>query len=384
MEDPTMTRFHCLGLLAVVALCVPVGCDVPVVPTEGTESPATYIAGTLRLVGNEISGPAILLRFDCDNPPPPVGSGAPVDFVVVPETALDSDEAPFIFPSVPPETCSLLTGFVDGDRDFHYDYAVTSQATAGDIAVTTETVVTASSEEGSDYIPPSVGVLLRAETEVPLEPPSFELRDPVLGEVVAPAVELGPTVGTTPQVLVEVAATEIHSSAMDVDQPVLTLVFGPDGDEDGLPDDLDGDGLPDVLWPRVLVRRLDPLDPAGLAVQDPGVLLPGLVVPLDVADPLNPETNLALAAANLGLPFDGATPFLVDRLTVLVPPLVVTELDPLTTAPIEEVAASGVAVVGRYQVLVMNSTGQRWSLPNALADLGLEAQAAAFEVLDEG
>ncbi|MBN93000.1 MAG: hypothetical protein CL928_02880 [Deltaproteobacteria bacterium] len=379
-----LTRLFSIALLTAVFGLLQSGCDVPVVATEGTEPPSTYIAGTLRIDAELAAlGPAILLRFDCDNPPPPSGSGTPVDFIVLSEDSLSAGDASFIFPSVPGGTCSIVTGFVDQDRDFHYDYGVTSQATAGDLLATVETVVTGSLEEGTDYIEPVESVILRADTEVPLDPPGFELVDPLSGEPAAPIMNLGSTVGTTAQVLVEVSAAEIRTSAMDVDASQLTLVFGPDGDGDGLPDDLNGDSLPDVLWPQVLVRRLDPLDPTGLSVQEPGVLLPGIVVPLDASDPLNPDTNLVMVAAAAGVPLDGQTPLSVEQLTVAIPPLVVTDTEPLTLAAIEEVAASGVDVVGDYQVLVMNISGQRWMLPNALADLGLDSQAVTFEVRDQ-
>ena len=84
------------------------------------------------------------------------------------------------------------------------------------------------------------------------------------------------------------------------------------------------------------------------------------------------------------MPIDGESILPATRLTVLVPGLVVTSLEPLELAPLEEIAASGVEVIGRYQLLVMNSTGQTWSLPNELSQYGDGGQALPLLVeLDE-
>ena len=64
-------------------------CEVPLAPTDFTPAPATRIEGVVEVDvdGGAPGGPAILVRYDCANPPPPVGTGTPADFLVVEESA---------------------------------------------------------------------------------------------------------------------------------------------------------------------------------------------------------------------------------------------------------------------------------------------------------
>ena len=184
---------------------------------------------------------------------------------------------------------------------------------------------------------------------------------------------LGETTGTTPPVYTTIDVLEVESELVELDPPLLTLVFEADVDEDGLPDDLNGDGLPDVIWPRVLFQKLDPEDESGLALAEGGPMLPGVIVPLDPADPGNPETNLVLQAAGLGLPFDGVSSMLVEDLTAVIPALALEFTDG-TTATLSPLEPYGDTARGTYQVLVMNNTGQLWTIPNELAGADVDGQ----------
>ena len=361
-------------------------CEVPVAGTAYTPEPATYIAGSIRLDdgSEEPGGPAILFRFDCAAPPPPTGAGAPVDFVVVPEESFEGGSAPFIFPLVPANSCHIIGGFVDRDRDFHYAYSVTSQASAGDLSVSAVVSEVGEAVEGSEWIEPVTDLLLRAETSVPLERPAFEPVDLQGGEPAAPTLYLDAEGQSLGDVLFQLRSHEVRSNLVDVEAPVFTVVFAPDGDGDGLPDDLNGDTLPDILWPKVVIRRLDPSDGTNQRLSDPLVQLAAVALPLNPLDPEDAESDLLTQATSLGVPIDGESILPATRLTVLVPGLVVTSLEPLELAPLEEIAASGVEVIGRYQLLVMNSTGQTWSLPNELSQYGDGGQALPLLVeLDE-
>jgi hypothetical protein len=371
-------------------LAIPAGlaaaCAVPQGGTDATPPASTYVSGTLRIDDGSGStapgGSAVLFRYACDDPPPPQGSGLPDDFLVVPEEEFHEGEARWTFPTVPGGLCILLTGFVDRDRDFHYALGVTAQPTAGDLGISAVPVQTAAAEPGSQWIEPSTGVLLRAELPVPLERPVFVYADLTTGEA-GGAMTLGPVPGTTANSYLELSATPLETELVEAGQPYFTVILEADGDGDGWPDDNNGDGAPDVRYPRVLLFRLDPEDPSGLTRAEPTTLLPGVVLPLHIEDPFDLSSNLVLQAMATGLPFDGATPMLATSLRVVVPPLIVTDIASAATAPAEPFHATVSPVDGDYQVLVMNSSGQVWNLPNELGALGLlESQATRFVVAE--
>jgi len=365
-------------LLPAILLILPsvLGCDVPIEANLSTPSPATWIGGTLRLDdgSDEAGGPAILFRFDCAAPPPPLGSGTPLDFVVIPEDQFQAGSASFVFPLVPADSCSLLGGFVDRDRDFHYAYSVAAQASRGDLAVAATVVQVGTSEEDSDWVDPVEGILLRADTPVPLERPAFVPRGISSGAVESPTLALDEGGGAQADALFLLSSTDIQSELVDVSAPVFTVVFAADGDGDGAADDLNGDGLPDIEWPKIVIRRLDSVDPQGLSLSDPPLQLAAVVLPVNPAAPTAPETDLIGQALALGIPFDGQSVLPATSLAVVVPGLVVTSLEPLELSPISDLVASGSEVLGGYQLLVMNSSGQTWSLPNELSQYGIEDQ----------
>jgi len=372
-----MARIHtCLLLMLSLLL----GCDVPVAGNEKTPAPSTWIGGTLRLDDGsaEPGGPAFLFRFACDDPPPPAGSGLPQDFVVVPEESFDGASAPFVFPLVPADACYLLGGFVDRDRDFHYAYSATSQATAGDLAVAATQVEVG--QLAGDWIEPVTGMILRANTLVEIERPAFRTIGLSSGVAEVPGLSLDPAGSPIGDALFGLESRDVESDLVDVTAPFFTVVFAPDGDGDGLPDDLNGDGIPEILWPRIAIRRLEPTDPQALTLSDPTVQLAALPLPFNPLDPADPAWDLIAQALALGIPFDGQSVLPATSLALLVPGLVVTSLEPLELTPIADVAASGAEVLGRYQILVMNSTGQTWSLPNELSQYGEDDQGSPFLV----
>ena len=121
-----------LGLLALLA------CDpVPVVPRAETPEPTTLLSGSIDLQDFSASpgGDVVLFRYRCEEPPPPSGSGRPEDFLLVAADRFEGGEAPFVFASVPPESCILVGGFIDRDDDFHYAVDISAQPTGGDVAL---------------------------------------------------------------------------------------------------------------------------------------------------------------------------------------------------------------------------------------------------------
>ncbi len=344
------------------------GCTLAVEPTDGTPPPSTYISGSVKLAGPDgvdvPGGPTYVFRYDCAAPPPPVGTGRPVDFLVLPEDSYTAGEAEFVFPSVPASTCAILTGFVDRDRDFSPFVSIGNQATAGDLATNAATVTVEDATPGSDLIAPVKDVILEAMVVVPLDRPAFTITD-LTGEP-GGRLDVGPVVGTTPNSYVRLQTRAVDSPLTDAESPVFTVVLEADGDGNGWPDDLNADGAPDVRWPRVLFVRVDDGDPTGMTQAQGPIVLPGVVLPLDTNDAFNTQTNLLLASALAGLPFDGAQVLPQTGITVVVPPLIVTDLATRSTAPIEQVRDAGTNVLGDYQIVVMNSTGQTWTVPNEL------------------
>lgn len=363
-------------LVAVAGLLL-VGCAVPVEPREHTAEPATVISGLISLgdFGPDPGGDAVVFRYDCDAPPPPLGSGRPVDFLLVPESRFEGGSAVFAFSSVLPESCSLILGFIDVDDDFHYALDITAQPSGGDIALSSAERSTEGVSDGIDFIEPPAPVTLRPTAIYDHDRPAFRIG----GDGSSPQMVLGSEPGTTPPLRVDLLATSLNTEVLGLADPAFDVVFGSDADGDGLPDDDNGDGLPDVDWPRVFVQRLDPEDPSGATLADPEVILPGVVMAVDPEAALS-EYNLLAAAAAAGVPLDATGLLPTTEIRIYVPGLVITSLDPLELTPIESVAAAGVPVTGSYSVLVMNPDGRLWTLPNVLAGMGLPSQGATLEV----
>ncbi|MCP4871481.1 MAG: hypothetical protein GY898_22450 [Proteobacteria bacterium] len=376
-----------LCLLSVLAL---VACDVEVAPSDDAAVPATRIDGTVS-VGVDQGypyGPAVLFRYSCDDPPPPIGSGRPVDFLVLPETAFVNGMAPFTFPAVPPDTCSILGGFIDRDRNFHYAFAVTGQPTQDDVTMGFVTVLTGSAD--GDWIEPITDVELEAETVETHDRPSFALPNEAAGDdddsaaeadPIWPSLELDHDAEELQRNFLDINTASVTSSLVEAEAPIFKVILGTDEDGNGTPDDDNGDGLPDVDWPRVLLFRLDPDNPTKLTESDPRVVMPAVVLPYNPFAPLDEDNNLLDQAELLGVPLDGETVILRETLKLVIPDLVIVQSEPLILAPIEEIIASGTEVTGEYRFLVMNPNGQLWYTPNELA-AEVELQSATFSVID--
>ena len=363
----------------IVVLCLGlIGCDVPIEPREHTAEPATVISGTIELgdFGPESGGDAVLFRYDCVSPPPPLGTGRPVDFLLVPESRFDEGRAAFVFSSVPPEVCSLILGFIDVDGDFHYALDIAAQPSAGDLGLDSVQRVTGGIEDDLDFIAPPSPVTLRPTSVYGHDRPAFR----VAGQDDEIEMLLGTEPGTTPPVRLDLVSAILTTDLLRLEEPAFDVVFGADGDGDGRPDDGNGDTLPDVDWPKVYVQRLDPGDPTGATLADPPVLLPGVVMAVD-PEAQSSEYSLLAEAEALGVALDETGLLVTTEIRVYVPALVVTSLDPVEVTPLESVAASGVPVGGAYSILVMNPDGRLWQLPNVLAGLGVSSQGVAVEVV---
>jgi len=364
--------------LAGIVLVLLLACEVPVVPRDGTSAAATAIRGSIELseFGAEPGGDAILFRYGCDAPPPPAGGGRPVDFLLVPEARFEGGQAEFAFSSIPPQTCWLITGFIDRDDNFHYALDVASQPSSGDLGLTSVERSVGPVEDGLDFISPPPSVTLRPTELYEHDRPAFRLG----GTSEEHVMEILDVPGETVPLRLDLLATTLVTEALTISTPLFDVIFGSDADDDGSPDDTNGDGLPDIDWPKVLLRRLEPGDPTGQSLAAPPVVLPGVVMALDPAgSPV--EYNLLAEASSQGIPLNESGLLETTELRIYVPGLVVTSEDPVELTAIETLVDEGADVSGEYGVLVMNADGRLWTLPNELLLFGVGSQAATVTLV---
>jgi hypothetical protein len=203
---------------------------------------------------------------------------------------------------------------------------------------------------------------------------------------------IDPTAGTQS---FKLRARPIREGVVDLSSPVFLVRFM-DENRDGVPDDANRDGAPD-LWPRVLIRKLadggngltdeNDLDNNGVIdaqgadyVRADGTVdgQPDLVVIPTVllADPLlsglyDSENRPKMDAV-----------VLTPELTVAFRPIAIDGRNPAVPVTLKAVPA------GRYAVIVLQSTGQVWRVPNELSPqlasgLGLppiDGQGFSFQV----
>lgn len=389
--------FHARGLalagLTLSTLLV-LGCEPPpVVATSDRQQQTTSarIEGSVVVQG-PARGNAVVFLYDVQNPPPPQGSGHPVAFALIPQEELFGSEAgtnstgpftaPFIFPLVKPGKY-LLRGFIDTDTcrtgaqpchgpDFIPWYNVTAEPNVGDVggaAVDLATLVPRIVEvrEAEDGTPiPVLGTTVSfsaATATVPVDRPAFEM--------VSPPSTIDN--GGAPK-LFKIRSRPISQGGVNLSSPAFLVRFM-DENHDGVPDDANGDGVPE-LWPRIIVRKLadggngitdendldnnGELDATGVDyahASAPADGQPDLVV---LAAGFVPDALLPGLYDTEGRPrMDAVIP--VNELNVAVRPLALDARNPSAPAPLQKMPS------GRYAVIVLQSTGQSWRVPNELA-----------------
>jgi hypothetical protein len=387
-------------------------CDTPpVVPTKDKQQQmkAARIEGSVVVTG-PARGNAVVFLYDAERPPPPQGSGRPVAFTLIPQEELYGSDlannttgpftAPFIFPLVRPGHY-LLRGFIDVDMcrtsappchgpDFIPWYNVTAEPNVGDVAgaaVDLATRVPRVIDVGvtGDEVPvPVLGVTVSFSdtSTVTADRPAFE----VLGAT--------PIEATSGPLGVKLRSRPIRDGAVHLNAPVFLVRFV-DDNKDGVPDDANRDGAPD-LWPRIVVRKLadtgtgfldeNDLDNNGvLDVQGVDYLhedgtqdtLPDLVV---LAAGILPDTLPPGLFDTEGRPIMTAV-LPVPELTLGIRPFAVDVRNPASPARLKNLPP------GRYGVTVVQYTGQVWRVPNELSptsdDVGLphvDGQGFSFMV----
>lgn len=369
-----------------LSLLVATACEAPHVFPGADKRQNTQ---TARIEGDVVvssaaRGKVVLFLYDAARPPPPTGTGRPLTFAVLSreavfKSAADGEVGPFTahyaFSLVAPGRY-LIRAFVDANDDFIPWYGVTADVTAGDVGggavdpVTRQPrVIDVGTDEAGTPIPAlDVPVSISDTARVPLDRPIFS--------VVGGAESV--TLGAAPLTL-ELQATPIVEGAMQQPSPGFLVRFV-DDNLDGVPDDANGDGVPEV-WPRVVVRKVRAADDV---LTDENDLDGNGVVDAEGEDyeHVNPGTGETIPAD--GLPdvvvlaagFDVSeyaavllddmgrvkqTPTPLARLKLVVRPRALDASNP---------AAPGVLKVmplGTYAITVIQQTGQTWRVPNELS-----------------
>jgi hypothetical protein len=391
MSRPTQSWTKALGGLALTSL-LGLGCEPPAVVPTADDQQHTHTArieGSL-VVQSRARGNAVVFLYDVERPPPPAGTGRPIAFTVIPAeklfgAALGSTmpgpfTAPFTF-SLVPKGRYLLRGFIDADTcgatpgptpcrkpDFIPWYGVTSEPNAGDVGGAAvdpsngEPLVLEVTEDAAGQLQPVVGVSVSFSdtARVPVDRPSFAVATP------------DRLMGSTPKAL-RLQSKAFQLGAVDQRPPGFVISYV-DANKDGVPDDANKDGIPD-FWPRVVVRKLgeglleeNDKDRNGildeLANPDLDYLhadgskdgKPDLVV---LAAGLLPDPVISALTDENGAP--RMTPVVVPELQVVVRPLALDASNPAAPAQLRELPK------GRYTVVLIQSTGQTWRVPNELA-----------------
>ncbi|WP_338863927.1 hypothetical protein [Myxococcus stipitatus] len=401
------------GVLAASLLVT--GCESPeVVPTaDGQQNiHSARIEGTL-VVQARTRGNAVVFLYDADRPPPPQGTGRPLAFTVVPAEqlfgpALTTDApgpftAPFAF-SLVGKGRYTIRGFIDVDScrnggvqpchasDFNPWYGVTSEPNAGDIGggvvdltTTPPRPITLEITEDKDGRPQALTNVTmsfsQATAQVPVDRPAFQATIHMGGDATITPGSQGKVLRLTPQ--------SFEGGAVD-QRPKAFMVSYVDPAKAAQQEEKQRE-----VWPRVVVRKL--------------ANVPGLLEDNDL------DRNGVLDANGTDYPRadgsrDGQPDLVVLHSTLLtdslIPLLTDAEGKPRTTpVPVQElfVAVSPVAIdaknpaapavleglpKGRYSVVLIQSTGQTWRVPNELSPAiapslgmqGVESQAFVLEV----
>ena len=401
------------GLIAALAVLVMVlsGCELDVVPNQDSVEPMSSISGTV-VVDGAVTGDVVLLLYLCDEPPPPQGSAKPRDFILVPMTEFAGGSADFLFPSIPAgadatdsgdalSTCYLLSGFMDADHDWTPFYDVFGQTTGGDVQATAVEVEVFGALEPGGFPELVTDVTIHMENEILYDRPVFDMTlthtstGPSKCGAELPEEEQGPLtyqvgkqtdlVGDYDLHCATLASMPIDTPVGDHNNPMFQIVFEADGDGDGFPDDINGDGvIGDVMYPKILFVRLDPDDETKLSRAPDTVILPGIVFPFDPTDMTHPDRNPIFAQQDMGIPFDGVTPIYSPELKFALPELVVVNafVIPPETVLLEDFAQTGIPYLGEYQINLVQANGQVWVTPNLLMGFGIEGQDQVLTVTE--
>ena len=363
LAPAAQTTSNCLHLALVLLALVCAACEAPPVfatADKRQNAQLSRIEGHV-IVSSAARGNAVIFLFDAAAPPPPLGTGRPLAFTVVPQAQLfanakPTDLGPFTAPfalSLVAPGHYLLRGFIDANADFVPWYGVTAEVNLGDLGGgfidpatrATKIIEIPPAPDGGLPAPAlDVPVTFSDLARVPVDRPVFEVTQ-------GPTVTLGAAATT-----LELVSTPLEGPFIAETKP-LFLAHLVDANGDGMPD-LGTDGRP-LFWPKVVVRKI-----TSPTVDETQVDYEHLTAPADgIAD------QVVLAA---GFDFSALLPQLLDvDGHVNKAPTPVTRLS-LVIAPQAFDAVSKVQLKtvphGRYAITVIQeTTGQTWRVPNELS-----------------
>jgi hypothetical protein len=372
-----LNRLLSLSTGALLVACEP----PPVVPTQDRRQnvETSRIEGEV-LVQGTFRGNAIVSLFDAERLPPPSGTGRPIAFTFVPAEELFGDAppdfagpftAPFSFSLVPPGRY-VVQGFIDVDGclpvategcrgpDFNPWISVAGEPNRSDVGGAAVLDATTRAlrviEVGVDRPATGVTVSFASTATVPFDRPVFRA---------ASKVTLVPSEGIK---VVELLPNPLQLGPVDQRAPAFVARYV-DANNDGVPDDADGDGQAD-LWPKVVVRKLAE---GGIGLADENDLdRNGLLDPTGVdyphaSGPADGKPDAVVLAAAIerdelvtALNGSGGLPVPMPRLKLVVRPLALDASNPKSPQPLATVPP------GRYAVTLIQFTGQTWRIPNEL------------------
>jgi hypothetical protein len=324
---------------AFVVLLFTAACSSPNVDEYLTDH-AGRIDGTIFYPSGSARGNAVVLLFDQNHLPPPAGTSTTVaNLVIVSEQTLFRDApanavadftAAFTIPVVPPGTYQIRA-FLDASHTFnpvvpladgmHVDMNILAEPTAGDVAggyldrnTKQFLPITVEADKVTSEVTVTLGLTL------PVERPAFAITSSLSFTVPY----------ATPQTLTLTSHPIVRNLVkMDPQKTAFLVQYVNDP-----PSDTDGDHLLDV-YPKVLLRRIDPAPDANGTI-----VIPGIVDPYPFLDQLGAHGSAV-----------------TTRLDVMLPPLSVLHTNAGDTI------MPGVPP-GRYEVNVILGTGQTWTVPN--------------------
>lgn len=312
---------------------------------------AGSISGTLKLTGVTSFAGAYVFAYDANNPPPPAGNGTPMSADYHSALEFSGGSVNYQLQNLPADRSYLVAAVVDTRGDFAVSPQLFAAAPGEGTVLGQHLGLITLSGVGPAAGSVEVDAVASLATLPPR--PSFVLRDASNNPIGADLTTLFPD-AVTPQHLSLYAQPVLTSQVATVAEkdPAAFLVSFQQC-VNGSPVDANFDNLPD-LYPKVLVVKLSDADASGLTPDPQTTVIPAAIDPTRfpglACGQTVPTTDLSVILSPVAVKFAAnGTPF---------------------TVPIP---------AGRYGVVLEQSTGQVWRIPNELQPAMLDPRSAAAQ-----